>query len=254
MPPSFGLSTANTLKLQIALNSKVTSSPILFVQGEDDRFLAIEMVKRKIRFVWNLGGGTTSITHSMELHKKDLSFDEAWYQIEANRTMNVGSLVVRQMGLNANKPVSMVNGVSRPEFTRFSILPMNRLWIGGVPDDIKLQELLPNEAGLGVVMSKLYIDDKQVGLWNFLQSEGECDGATLGARDINANVNIRHFNGQGYSVVKKERSRPYKKNFFSLQMAFKTFDENALLFLAVDEKNVSDMKNEINPFLNIFIF
>lgn len=50
-------------------------------------------MKRKIRFVWNLGGDTASITHPMELHKKDLNYDEAWYQIEANRTMNVGNLI-----------------------------------------------------------------------------------------------------------------------------------------------------------------
>lgn len=217
----------------------MTTTPILFLQGEDNRFLAVEMVKRKIRFVWNLGGGAASITHSMELHKKDLAYDEAWYQIEANRTMNVGNLIVRQLGIYANKPPLMLNGASRSEYTRLSVLPTNRLWIGGVPDDIKPPELQANDPGLGVVLSNVYFDDKQVGLWNFVHSEGECDGATLSARDINTNINIRHFNGHGYSVVRKERSKPYKKNFFSLQMAFKTLDENALLFLAVDERNVS---------------
>lgn len=237
-PPSFGLYTANTIKFSIALKSKSITSSILFLQGEDNRFLAIEMVKRKIRFAWNLGGDTASVTHSLDLHKKELEYDEAWYQIEVNRTMNVGSLTVRQMGIESNKSPMMVTSASHPEFTRIIFTPANRLWIGGVPEENRPSGLIAHDAGLHVVLSNIYVDNKQVGLWNFMHTEGECDGAIFGAREITTNYNVRHFNGQGYSVVKKERSKPHKKNFFALQMMFKTFDENALLFLVVDEKNV----------------
>lgn len=236
--PTLGLATANSLKLSVALNTKSTTTPILFMEGEDNRFLAIEMVKRKIRLVWNLGGDTMSITHPMELHKKDLNYDEAWYQIEANRTMNVGNLIVRQMGTGLHKPTSIQSAASQPEFSRLSFSPNKRLWVGGIPVDIRPPELLAHEAGLNAVLSNVYVDEKRIGLWNFMHSEGECDGATLGAREITAMDTARHFNGQGYSVVKKERSKPYKKNFFALQLTFKTLDENALLFLAIDEKNV----------------
>lgn len=239
--PTLGLATANSIKLSVALNSKIATTPILFMQGEDNRFLAIEMVKRKIRFLWNLGGDTVSITHPMELHKKDLNYDEAWYQIEANRTMNVGNLIVRQMGTGWNKPTAVHSTSSQPESTRIIFTPNKRLWIGGIPNDIRPQELLAQDAGLNAVLSNVYIDEKRIGLWNFMHSEGECDGATLGARELTAIDSARHFNGQGYSVVKKERSKPYKKNFFALQLTFKTLDENALLFLAIDEKNVSNI-------------
>lgn len=208
------------------------------MEGEDNRFLAIEMVKRKIRFIWNLGGDTASITHPLEMHRKDLNYDEAWYQIEANRTMNVGNLIVRQMGTGLNKPASGHSGASQPELTRIKFSPNKRLWVGGIPVDIRPAELLAPEAGLNAVLSNVYIDDKRIGLWNFMHSEGECDGATLGAREVIAIDNARHFNGNGYSVVRKERAKPYKKNFFALQLTFKTLDENALLFLAIDEKNV----------------
>lgn len=238
-PPSFGLFTSNTIKFTIALKSKSITSSILFLQGDDNRFLAIEMVNRKIRFAWNVGGDTASVTHSLELHKKNLEYDEAWYQIEVNRTMNVGSLTVRQMGIESNKPVVTVTSASQPEFTRIMFSPANGLWAGGVPNDIKPTGLMAHDAGLNVILSNIYIDGKQLGLWNFMHTEGECDGAMFGAREITTNNNIRHFNGQGYSVVKKERSKPYKKNFFALQLLVKTFDENALLFMAVDEKNVS---------------
>lgn len=238
VPPTFGLSTANTIKLSVALNSKATTSPILYLQGNDNRFLAIEMVKRKIRFAWNLGGDTASVTHPMELFKKDLEFDEAWYQIEANRTMNVGSLIVRHLGIHANRSVPMSSAASQLEFTKIVLTPSNKLWIGRIPDEIYSSESgLSHDNELSVVVSNLQVDGKPVGLWNFVNSDGDCDGAMYGATDIRAS-NVRHFNGEGYSAVRKERFRPYKKNFFALQMSFKTLDENALLFLAVDEKNV----------------
>lgn len=205
------------------------------------------MVKRKIRFVWNLGGDTASVTHPLEIHKKDPVYDEAWYHIEANRTMNLGSLHVRQMGYGSYANVSpkqadTTTAASQPDFTRFIVVPNNRVWIGGVPSDIRPSDLLANDAGLSVVLNQVYIDEKQIGLWHFTHSEGECGGAMLGAHENANSVNTRHFNGHGYAVVTKERSKPYRKNFFALQMAFKTFDENALLFLAVDEKNVSSFR------------
>lgn len=240
IPASFGLTTSNSIKLSIAYNSDSINSPLFFLQGEDRKFLALEMVKRKIRFVWNLGGDTAVITHPMEIQRLDPAFDEAWYHIEANRTMNLGSLTVRQMGFNSSLLYSPpANGASQPEFTRFAVSPNNRLWIGGVPNDVKPKELQANEPGLGVILHQAYVNEKQVGLWHFTHSEGQCDGAMLGAHETSETANARHFNGQGYAVVSKTRSKPYRKNFFALQMSFKTLDDNALLFLAVDEKNVS---------------
>lgn len=243
VPSSFGLSMSNTIKLSIALNSRASSSPILFIQGEDSEFMAIEMVKRKIRFVWNLGGETASITHPLEIQAADPVYEDAWYYIEANRTMNLGSLSVRQdSGSNgASHPPrhSTASGASGPESTRFVVVPSNRIWIGGVPQDIRPRELLSAESGLEMVLSRLYINGKQLGLWHYVFQSGDCTGAVQAPHESSTSSSVRHFNGEGYAVVSKQRTKPYRKNFFALQMSFKTLDENALLFLAVDEKNVS---------------
>ena len=208
------------------------------MQGDQSKFIAIEMVKRRIRMLWNLGGNTGIITHSLEIQTRDPNFDDAWYHIEANRTMNLGSLNVRRMANNGSLLNSNpVSDASSMDFTRISISPNNRFWLGGTPPDIKPNELV-NEAGLGVIMQQLYIDDDQIGLWHFAHSQGECGGSEFGPVETSATSNARYFNGDGYSAVMKLRSRPFKKNFFSIQMTFRTLDENALLFLAVDEKNV----------------
>ncbi|XP_059617833.1 laminin subunit alpha lam-3 [Phlebotomus argentipes] len=237
MPQTFGLTTSNTIKMSIALNRNINDSSLIFIQGEDQRFIAVEMVKSHIRLVWNLGGKTTIVTHPVEMQHKDPKLDEAWYQIEANRTMNIGSLTVRQMtqyGTYSNSSVE--TGDSGIEYTRFSLSPANRVWIGGVPKDIRPPQLI-NREGLGVTLYQLYIDDKQYGLWHFAHSEGECGGAMLGPQQSTSTINSRYFNGEGYSVVKKTRPKPYRRTLFSVQMQFRTRDENALLFLTVDEKN-----------------
>lgn len=41
------------------------------------------------------------------------------------------------------------------------------------------------------------------------------------------------FFGDGYVELKHESSTPYNKYLFSVALNFRTFDENALLFLAV---------------------
>lgn len=225
--------------MSIALGMDISDSPLLFIQGDGSKFIALEMIKRRIRLLWNMGGTTGEITHPIEIKTRDPKYDDAWYQIEANRTMNLGSLIVRQMLNNGSLSTSqhIANGVTDSEHTRFIVMPHNRIWMGGIPPDIKPRELSA-QVGLGVVLHQVYVDENQIGLWHFAHSEGECSGAMLGAHESSATSNSRHFNGEGYAKLHKARSKPYKKNLFFLQITFKTLDENALLFLAVDDKNV----------------
>lgn len=240
VPPSYGLTTSNTLKVTLALTKDIKDSPIVFLQGNGTEFLAIEMIKRQIRFVWNLGGRTGSVTHPSILEVLSSKYDEAWYQIDVNRTLNIGSLLVRRMSssniLREEKPA--VTAATNHEDTRFLVSPTDRVWIGGIPDNLRPKELQANP-GLKVVLHQVEIDGSPLGLWNFVTDEtGNCGGDTYGPVEASPTSNVRYFNGEGYAELKKSR-RPYRKNRFSMQMSFKTFDENALLFLAVDNKNVS---------------
>lgn len=238
IPHAFGLTTSNTIKMSIALSMSSVTSPLLFIQGDNSKFIAIEMVKRKIRLVWNLGADTAIVTHPLEIQTRDPKYDDAWYQIEVNRTMNLGSLLVRQVtNWGTLVPAKTNTGFTSHEHTRFLITPNNRIWVGGIPADVKPRELQA-EVGLGVIVDQVVVDENQIGLWHFTHSEGECNGAMLGAHGDTSSSNSRHFNGDGYSAISRVGSKLYRNNFFSLQMTFKTLDENALLFLAVDEKNV----------------
>lgn len=238
-PTSYGPSTSTSIVMTIALSNRNGNSPLIFIQGEDSKYIALELVKKKVRLVWNLGGDTGVITHPLEIQTRDPKYDDAWYKIEANRTMNVLSLLVRRMTNSGGlEPSTVFNNATSLDFTRLTFDPTSRIWLGGVPENMKPADLLAKN-GLNVVVHQLYVDYSQIGLWHFISSQGQCNGAMLGAHENSAAINARNFNGQGYAVMKTSSSRPYRKNFFSLQMSFRTLDENALLFLTVDEKNVS---------------
>lgn len=47
------------------------------------------MINRKIRFVWDLGGGPAEVTHHLHIQTAgDLQKDQHWYKIDAERYCN----------------------------------------------------------------------------------------------------------------------------------------------------------------------
>jgi len=54
-----------------------------------DDFIALEIVDRRVRFLWNVGGGTGILTHPEILESGDLQNDRFWYRIEAERQVTI---------------------------------------------------------------------------------------------------------------------------------------------------------------------
>lgn len=237
LPASYGLSTSNKIRMSFALSNHLESSPLIHLASSEGRHITLELYKRRVRLVWNLGGTTATVTHPMVVHTRDPKYDDAWYHVEANRTLNLGSLVVRRMNnygeLTPPNPVT-ITGSTDTEHTRFYQSRSDRISLGGFAS--KDLQFTP---GLNVVVHQVEVDNKPLGLWNFVTSEGSCGGSMVGAKESSASSTARHFNGLGYAQLMKTRPRPTRKNLFSVQMTFRTLDENALLFLAVDDKNVS---------------
>lgn len=59
-----------------------------FLKIFQDDYVAIEMFDRKIRFIWNVGGGTGVVTHPEVLLGGSVADGTKWYRIEAERWLN----------------------------------------------------------------------------------------------------------------------------------------------------------------------
>lgn len=235
IPKSFGRKAWSAIELNITSNQITPNSSLVFLHADDDRFMSVEMVDRKIRFVWNLGGATTSITNPMIIHS-----NETWYNIDAQTILNRGTLVVseiNQSGIYVNSHKVFAN--NHPEFNIFNLSKnSSRIWVGGIPAKMTRHSENLVSAGLHMVIDKLRVDRQSIGLWNSEVSKGECSGAVSGPKPPEIESNVNYFIGDGYARTGKISSKPYDKRFFSIQLSFKTLDENALIFLAIDEEKV----------------
>jgi len=74
----------NVRTITILIKIKIRYQVLMWDVLQDD-FIALEIVDRKVRFLWNVGGGTGVVTHPEILESGDLQKDRFWYRIEAER-------------------------------------------------------------------------------------------------------------------------------------------------------------------------
>ena len=211
--------------------------------GGSRNFLAIEMVDRKIRFLWDNGAGTRAITHNVTIDTANnlAKEDHMWYKIEAERYSqnltfcqshmlmwltfarsrigNIGRLNVRKV-----KPV-----YDRPEFHRWivgesaaganvlDLHPDDLLYIGGVPDVYRSPELQSHGRFVGTLY-EISVNGENLGLWNFVSNRG-CKETFTGVSDRSVDHNCYTFNGRGYAT--QSNIRDYDPRYLSVSMEFR---------------------------------
>lgn len=145
--PPLQPSSVSSIVLTYAINHKDKDALLFYLPaskkaGNDAEmdFLAVEVVSRQVRFLWNVGGGTTVLTHPLKLLSSpdDLSDDARWYKIEAERTGNVGSLRVRPVkpeDVGSDQEGETVTGAGPARFTKLDVSSGDKLYIGRLPDN-----------------------------------------------------------------------------------------------------------------------
>ncbi|CAA3033140.1 Hypothetical predicted protein [Olea europaea subsp. europaea] len=85
--PKLEPTTMTSIVLTYAIASQHRDALLFYLPSKTtEDFIAVEMVNRKIRLVWNLGGEPGEVTHPMHIQTAgDLGNDQHWYRIEAQR-------------------------------------------------------------------------------------------------------------------------------------------------------------------------
>ncbi|XP_057345251.1 laminin subunit alpha-2 isoform X1 [Manis pentadactyla] len=184
-------------------------------------FLAIEMRKGKVSFLWDVGSGVGRVEYpDLTIH------DSYWYRIEASRTGRNGTISVRALdGPKASIVPSTYHSASPPGYTILDVDANAMLFVGGLTGKLKKADAVRVITFTGC-MGETYFDSKPIGLWNFREKEGDCKGCTVSPQVEDSEGTIQ-FDGEGYALV----SRPIRwyPNISAVMFKFRTFSSSALL-------------------------
>ncbi|XP_053979211.1 laminin subunit alpha-1-like isoform X1 [Hylaeus volcanicus] len=243
---SYKLSTlqptsTNTIVMTFALPKGKEEGSLFYLPSSiNDDFIALEIVNRRVRFVWNVGGDTGFLTHSEVIESGNIRDDRFWYRIEAERIRHVGKLLVRKQSSTIGRKIETLTNKTESKYSRFDITTSDRVWIGGIPKDLSQRRRIEliSTSGLPGCVHRVILDGKSIGLWNFITTAPDmaCIACVEGLEDARDDTTYS-FNGEGYAVRNRVSSGPYNKYIFGVSMNFRTYDENALLFLAFNPLN-----------------
>uniref|UniRef100_A0A8C3EBE2 Laminin subunit alpha-2 n=1 Tax=Corvus moneduloides TaxID=1196302 RepID=A0A8C3EBE2_CORMO len=223
--PEIKKGTYNTVIVNV---KTVVADNLLFYLGSAKftDFLAIEMRKGKVSFLWDVGSGVGRVEYP------DLTIDDGfWYRIEASRTGKNGTISVRALdGPKASIVPATFSAVSPPGYTILDVDVNAVLFVGGLTEKIKKSDAVRVTTFTGC-MGETFLDSKPIGLWNFRDIEGDCKGCRGSGQ---SGLQMWSFDGDGYAMV----SRPirWNPNISTVMFKFRTFSSNALLmYLATDD-------------------
>ncbi|XP_043794597.1 laminin subunit alpha-2 isoform X1 [Apis laboriosa] len=237
-PSTLQPTSTNTIVMTFALPKGKKEGSLFYLPSSiNDDFIALELVDRKVRFVWNVGGGTGILTHPETIHSSDIQDDKFWYRIEAERVRHVGKLYVRKQA-STSRGYPVVKNSTNSEYGRFDITTSDRVWIGKIPRPERRRTELIASSGLPGCIHQVILDGKPIGLWNFVTTAPDmaCEACVEGVEDVSDDT-VYSFNGEGYAVRNRVSSGPYNPYRFVISINFRTYDENALLFLAINPDN-----------------
>ncbi|XP_023215489.1 laminin subunit alpha-1-like [Centruroides sculpturatus] len=229
--PDIEPATTNHIRINYSIKDDVRDSLLFFLaNNKTDDFMAVEMINRKIRFLWNAGGGTKVISHNLTIKTNEyLLKNEYWYKIEVIRVGNIAKLRV-QPNTDGQLPDPWeVEGTSPVGYSKMDFDQSSHLYVGGLPKLYQVPRELKTQAFFGCLYG-IILDGKHIPLWNFLTNLG-CDGCKEGIID-QADVNAYRFEGNGYAIL--PQIRRYNIYTFLVTLQFKTYDEDALLFFMSD--------------------
>ncbi|KAM6433798.1 laminin subunit alpha-2 [Rhynochetos jubatus] len=225
--PEIKKGTYNTVIVNV---KTVVADNLLFYLGSAKftDFLAIEMRKGKVSFLWDVGSGIGRVEYP------DLTIDDGfWYRIEASRTGKNGTISVRALdGPKASIVPAIFSAVSPPGYTILDVDANAMLFVGGLTEKIKKSDAVRVTTFTGC-MGETFLDSKPIGLWNFRDIEGDCKGCAVSPQVADGEGTVQ-FDGDSYAMV----SRPirWNPNISTVMFKFRTFSSNALLmYLATDD-------------------
>ncbi|XP_061560844.1 laminin subunit alpha-2 isoform X2 [Phycodurus eques] len=194
-------------------------------------FLALEMRKGKVYFLWDVGSGVGRVEYP------HLTINDGnWHRIEASRNGLNGTILVYPLeGPRAGVVPTPSSANSPVTYTILDVDQNAYLFVGGILGTIKKADAVRTTTFTGC-MGETFLDGKPVGLWNYRDRQGDCKGCVVSPQTSNGEGTVQ-LDGEGYAAV--GRPTRWNPNVSSVTFKFRTFASDALLMYLATE----DMKD-----------
>ncbi|XP_071058103.1 laminin subunit alpha-2 isoform X1 [Pseudochaenichthys georgianus] len=217
----------NTIILHV---KTTTPDNLLFYMGSAKYvdFLALEMRKGKVYFLWDVGSGVGRVEYPHHtIH------DGNWHRIEASRNGLNGTISVYP--LEGSMAGMMPTPASANSPTTFTILDVDQnayLFVGGILGTVKKADAVRTNTFTGC-MGETFLDGKPIGLWNYRERQGDCKGCVVSPQQSDVEGTVQ-LDGEGYAAV--GRPTRWNPNVSSVTFKFRTFSsESLLMYLATED-------------------
>ncbi|KAL0967369.1 hypothetical protein UPYG_G00251370 [Umbra pygmaea] len=225
----------------IILNVKTTSPEnLLFYLGSAQYvdFLALEMRKGKVSFLWDVGSGVGKVEHT------DMAINDGnWHRIKASRNGINGTISVYPLeGPKAGIMPTTKSGKSPAAYTILDVDQNAYLFVGGILGSVKKADAVKTSTFSGC-MGETYLDNKPIGLWNYREREGDCKGCVVSPQASESEGTVQ-FDGEGYAAV----SRPtrWNPNVSTIMFKFRSFSTDSLLMYFATKDMKDFMSSELS--------
>ncbi|XP_073788195.1 laminin subunit alpha-2 isoform X3 [Danio rerio] len=184
-------------------------------------FLAIEMRKGKVNFLWDVGSGVGRVEYP------DLIINDGnWHRIEASRIGLNGSISVRALEGPKTGILPSLRSAKAPE--TYTVLDVDQnayLFVGGMLGSVKKADAVKTTTFSGC-MGETSLDGKPIGLWNYRERDGDCAGCVVSPQPADTEGTVQ-FDGDGYASV----SRPtrWNPNVSTVMFKFRTFSTHSVI-------------------------
>uniref|UniRef100_A0A8C9XXG1 Laminin subunit alpha-2 n=1 Tax=Sander lucioperca TaxID=283035 RepID=A0A8C9XXG1_SANLU len=208
----------NTIILHV---KTTTPDNLLFYLGSAKYvdFLALEMRKGKVNFLWDVGSGVGRVEYPHHtIH------DGNWHRIEASRNGLNGTISVYPLeGSMAGMMPTPASANSPTDYTILDVDQNAYLFVGGILGTVKKADAVRTTTFTGC-MGETFLDGKPIGLWNYRERQGDCKGC----------VGTVQLDGEGYAAV--GRPTRWNPNVSTVTFKFRTFSsESLLMYLATED-------------------
>ncbi|CAL8317241.1 unnamed protein product [Merluccius merluccius] len=186
------------------------------------------MRQGKVSFLWDVGSGVGRVEYPhLTIH------DGKWHRIEASRNGLNGTISVYPLeGAMAGLMPTPASANSPSAFTILDVDQNAYLFVGGILGTVKKADAVRTTTFTGC-MGETFLDKKPIGLWNYRDRQGDCQGCTVSPQRSEGEGTVQ-LDGEGYAGV----GRPvrWNPNSSTVTFKFRTFSSDALLmYLATDD-------------------